>query len=328
MQTIFKIFLALKKQYSDNEDFFEIAPLPLTKNHKIGISQLEQPMFFIKCEDSNKVKAIDCNLEFISVQFNRKCQLKNNKNKIEEGVYTIISLKTNSVDLQEYFLEVIYLIIIKLSDKPNLKDLKSEVEKLINLFSKFSKPALKTIQGLWAELLVIEQSSNPDYLIKAWHSSTKDKFDFNDGSDKIEIKSTSRSRRIHSFSIEQLNQNKNSNLIIVSVFTIETGIGKNTFGLIELIEKKIKDRDSSFRLNEIIAETLGQDFEKSFEVFFDYQSAIDSLKFYDSKSVPKISYNNIPTEVTNVKFDCDLTDITELKFCKNKSPLHSLLFQK
>ncbi len=328
MQTIFKIFLALKKQFSDNEDFFEIAPLPLTKKHKIGISQLEQPMFFIKCEDSNKVKSIDCNLEFISVQFNRKCQLKNNKNKIEEGVYTIISLKTNSVDLQEYFLDVIYLIIIKLSDKPNLKDLKIEVEKLINLFSNFSKPAVKTIQGLWAELLVIEQSSNPDYLIRAWHSSKSDKFDFNDGSDKLEIKSTSKSRRIHNFSIEQLNPNENSNLIIASIFAVETGVGKNIFGLIELIERRIKDKELCFRINEIIAQTLGKDFEKSFDVFYDYQLAIDSIKYYYSEIVPTINSISIPTQITNVRFDCDLTDISDVKSCKNKSLLHSPLFKK
>ena len=75
-----------------------------------------------------------------------------------------------------------------------MKDLKIEIEKLINLFTKFSKPALKTIQGLWAELLIIEQSKNPDYLIQSWHSSTTDKYDFNDGIDKIEVKSTFKSR--------------------------------------------------------------------------------------------------------------------------------------
>ena len=328
MQTVFNIFQRLKALSLDNDGSFKIDSLPLIKNHKIGISHLEQPMFFIKCEDSNKIKSIDCNLEFISVQFNRQCQLKNNKNKIEDGCYTIISLKTDLVALQEYFLEVIFLIIKKLSEEPHLKDLKFEVEKLINLFSKFSKPGLKTIQGLWAELLVIEQSSNPDYLIQAWHSSTNDKFDFNDGSDKIEVKSTSKSRRIHHFSAEQLNPNKNSNLIIASIYTIETGIGKNTFALIELIEKRIKNKELSFKLNEIIAETLGKDFEKSFEVFYDYQLALDSIKFYDSESVPRIHSNSIPTEVTYVRFDCDLTDISELKSCKNKSLLHNLLFHK
>ena len=111
MDSIFKIFLEFKKQSSDNGDSFKVGSLSLIKNHKIGISQNEQPMFFIKCADSVNVKSIDSNLEFISVQFNRKCLLKTTKNEIEEDVYSIISLKTDSIELQEYFLEIFYLII-------------------------------------------------------------------------------------------------------------------------------------------------------------------------------------------------------------------------
>ena len=328
MHSIFKIFQELKKTSVNNADSFNIAALPLIKNHKIGISQNEYPMFFIKCGDSGNVKSIDCNLEFISVQFNRSCQLLNNKKKVEEGVYTIISLKTDSIDLQEYFLDVVYLVIKKLPQNPNLKELKVEVEKLINLFSKFSQPAIKTIQGLWAELLVIEQSNNPDYLIQAWHSSSTDKFDFNDGKDKIEVKSTSKSKRIHNFSIEQLNPNKNSSLIIASVFTVETGIGENIFDLVNSIESKLKDQKLSFRINEIIAQTLGKDFEKAFDIFYDYQLAIDSIAYFDSLNVPSINSNNIPKEINNVRFDSDLTDLPSLKKIKTNSLLHKSLFQK
>lgn len=328
MNSIFKIFKALKKQSSDDSDSFCVASLPLIKNHKIGISQIGQPMFFIKCSDSANVKSIDSNLEFISVQFNRKCQLKTNKYIIEEDVYSIILLKTDSIELQEYFLEIVYLILRKLSDKPLLKELKTEVDSLLNLFSKLTNPPVKTIQGLWAELLVIEQSYNPEYLIQAWHCNKEDKFDFNDGSDKLEIKSTAKNRRIHNFSIDQLSPNKNSSLIIASIFVVQTGVGKNIFGLIELIEKRIKNKELCLRIYEIIAQTLGKDFEKSFEICYDYQLAIDSIKFYYSEIVPTIISASIPTQLTNVRFDCDLTDITDVKSCMNKSLLHNSLFKK
>src|SRR5690606_18027920 len=201
-------------------DSFAIASLPSIKNHKIGISQNGQPIFFIKCDNSAKINSLDTNLEFISVQFNRQCQLINSKGKKEEDIYTIISLKSDSDYLQEYFLKIVFVLIKNLSEKPLLKNLKIEIEKLINLFAKFSKPALKTIQGLWAELLIIEQSKNPDYLIQSWHSSTTDKYDFNDGNDKIEVKSTAKSRRIHNFSLEQLTPNLSSKLIVASIFAI------------------------------------------------------------------------------------------------------------
>lgn len=326
MKSVFEIYRDLESNSSNIVDGFSIASLPSVKHHKIGISPSGQPMFFIKCDDSTETKSIDSNLEFISVQYNRECQLLANKKKTADGIYTVISLKTDSIDLQEYFLEIVFLVVKKLPSNPKLKELKIEVEKLINLFSKFSKLPSKTIQGLWAELLVIEKSKNPEYLIKAWHSSMTDKFDFNDGTDKIEVKSTSKSRRVHTFSLEQLNPNKNSNLIIVSVFSVETGIGKSIFDLIELIEKRIKDNDLSIRINEILAETLGNSFEKAFDVFFDYQLATDTIQFYKSEAIPSIDAKYIPKELTNVHFDSDLTEVIPLKKNKSESTLHKSLF--
>lgn len=326
MQTVFKIFQELHSNSTSLVDGFNISSLPLVKHHKIGVSPNGQPMFFIKSDSLEKSKSIDSNLEFISVQYNRECQLLTNTKKTEEGIYTVISLKTDSIDLQEYFLEIVYLVVKKLSATPTLKELKIEVEKLINLFSKFSKPPSKTIQGLWAELLVIEQSKNPEYLVRAWHSAITGKFDFNDGVDKIEVKSTAKSRRVHTFSIEQLNPNKNSNLLIVSVFAVETGVGKSIFDLVESIEKRLKETSLNLRINEILAETLGNSFEKAFDVFFDYQLATDTIQFYKSESIPSIEMKNIPKELSQVHFESDLTEVTPIKKSKQDSTLHKSLF--
>ena len=324
MKSVFSIFLELKEESNSKTDGFVIAPLPAVKNHKIGVSGEDTPMFFIKCEDSNSEKSFDYNLEFVSVQFNRECQLISGKQSAK-GFYTVISLKTDSTDLQKYFLDVVFLVVKNLAPKPTLKELKIEVEKLVNLFSQFSKPPQKTIQGLWAESLVIEQAKNPDYLIEAWHSEPTAKFDFNDGVDKIEVKSTSKSKRIHSFSIEQLNPNKNSNLIVASVFAVETGTGKSIYDLLELIGRKIIDKNLFFRLNEITVKTLGKDFEKTFEIFFDYALAVDSLAFYESDSIPKIDVSSVPPQISNVRFDSDLSEIKPLKKLETKSLLHRAL---
>lgn len=326
MQNVFKIFQNLKNESPRDGDSFAIASLPTIKNHKLGISLIGHPMFFIKCDEKTKAKSLDTNLEFISVQFNRQCQLINTKGKIVEGIYTIISLKSDSDYLQEYFLKVVFVLIKNLSEKPLLKDLKIEIEKLINLFTKFSKPALKTIQGLWAELLIIEQSKNPDYLIKSWHNATSDKYDFNDGNDKIEVKSTIKSKRIHNFSLEQLIPNTKSKLIISSILTIETGTGTSVFNLVELIESKLKDQNLIYRINEIVASTLGKDFEKALDIYFDYKFSVDSIQHYDSVDIPTINISSIPPNILNVRFDCDLTDVRTANKTRIKSKLHNSMF--
>lgn len=326
MQKIFKIFHDLKNELPRNGDSFAIATLPTIKNHKLGISLNGQPMFFVKCDEKIKAKSLDTTLEFFSVQFNRHCQLINNKGKIEEGIYTIISLKSDSDYLQEYFLKIVFVLIKNLSEKPLLKDLKIEIEKLINLFSKFSKPAIKTIQGLWAELLIIEQSKNPDYLIKSWRNSTSDKYDFNDGNDKIEVKSTTKSRRIHNFSLEQLMPNTKSKLIVSSILTIETGTGTSIFELVEIIESKLIDPNLIYRINEIVASTLGKDFEKAFDIYFDYKFSVDSVQHYDSVDIPTINISSVPSNILNVRFDCDLNDVRTANKTRIKSKLHNSLF--
>lgn len=327
MLSIFKIFQDLKNEIPSKIDGFTIANLPKIKNHKIGLSKDGLPLFFIKCENETNEKALDYNLESISIQFNQKCQLLSNDKKIADGVYTVIALKTDSIDLQEYFLNILYFVILKLPEIAKLKELKIEVEKLVSLFNKFSKLPTKTIQGLWAELLVIEQSSNPEYLVKTWHYSPTDKFDFNDGIDKIEVKSTAKSRRIHNFSLEQLNPNKNSNLIIASVFAVETGKGKTIFDLVKLINDRVKSNEVSFKINEVLLDTLGRDLEKTFEHYFDYQLAVDSLAFFDSELVPKIEISSIRQEISNIHFDSDLSKIQELNKVSTNSLLHNSLLK-
>lgn len=320
--SIFDIFNNLQ-QRPIHTDFYSVASLPFSKKHKIGISHDGFPLFFISCNDVSPT--IDINLEKISVQFYCSCKLYENSIQTE-NIYSIISLKTKNTDFQKYFIEIIILIIKKLSDEPSHKQLKIEIEKLVHLFSKFSQPPRKTIQGLWAELLVIEQSQNPEYLIRSWHTSPKSKFDFNDGKDKIEVKSTSKSRRIHNFSAEQLSPNEHSDLWIASVFVIESGQGKNIFDLLETISKRVKNNELRLQLNGIIFKTLGDSLENAFETHFDYQQACDTLIFYDYKDIPTIDTKSIPKEISNIRFDVDLS---QCKSLKNKSinSFQSLIFK-
>jgi len=148
MLSIFKIFQDLKNENPKNKEGFSIDNLPKIKHHKIGLSKNELPLFFIKCEDVSTQKVLDYNLESISIHFNQKCQLKAKDKKVTVGNYTIIALKTDSVDLQEYFLNIIYFVILKLPEISKLKELKIEVENLIMLFTKFSRPRVYGFGGM------------------------------------------------------------------------------------------------------------------------------------------------------------------------------------
>lgn len=239
-------------------------------------------------------------------------------------IYTVITLNQSDCDFQNYFLEVVYLILQKIPKKADGVLIKKEIDKILQLFSYTSLPAEKSVQGLWAELLVIEQSENPEYLIKSWHSQANSRFDFNDGKDKLEVKSTSLAKRVHDFSLDQLKPNENSKLIIASVFALETTSGKNINDLRKMIFDKIPDLEIQALFDSIMFKVLGNEISKSFDFYIDYQLAVDELKFFDFDSIPKIE--SIPTEISNVKFSCDLSNIKSLS--KNElKKIDSVLFR-
>ncbi|WP_241279552.1 PD-(D/E)XK motif protein [Chryseobacterium cucumeris] len=312
----YKKFLELQQKDVDSvSGYISVESVPFSDYHKIGVSPDGFPLFFVKCD--NTVSSIDINLELISVLFSQDCSIRE-KELDSEDIYTIVLLKTLNRDLQQYFTDVFSIILQQLVVIPTERELHKEIRKVIDLFSSISKPPVKSIQGLWSELLIIDFAKNPEYLISSWHVLPSDKYDFNDGKDKLEVKSTSKQNRVHRFSIEQLNGNVGSELIVASLFVLETGLGKSILNLRDSIISKIKNIDIHLKLNEIIYRTIGNQYEKLGDIFFDYQMAIDSLTFYNAKNIPNILSSNIPSELSNITFDCDLTSVSEIKTGENQ----------
>lgn len=290
---------------------FGVKTLPFSNLVLLGISSEGNPIFFIDKEFQNTTK--DIRLALISVLFNRDCSLIQDDGTTVEKKFSLILLHSDDYDMQQYFINVVSLLFQKLHKDPSQKELVDEINKLTLLFSATTKPAMKTIQGLWAEMLIIEQANNPEYLIKAWHSSPNSKYDFNDGQNKLEVKSTTQQKRIHSFSYEQTIPNPNSKLLIASIMVIETGVGKSIMDLRDNICKRVSDLDLQYKVNEMILSSLGSDFSYITDLFFDYQYAIDETAFINSENIPTIPESVIPNELSNIKFSCDLSNVPSIK---------------
>ena len=319
---IYKIFAELQSRENNTGNLFTVAQLPFANDHKIGVSDDGYPIFFVKCSDVQS--NADISLELISVLFNRSCRIIEAESIVDD-TFTMLVLKSENIDFQRYFIDVVCILLQQLPGIPTSKGLLNEIEKMVNLFRSSANIPLSAIQGLWAELLVIDNSSNPGYMIAAWHANTGDKFDFNDGRDKVEVKSTSKSERIHTFSLKQLNPNEGSMLVIASVLVIQTGIGQSIIDLRNSILARVADLSLQLKLSEIIIRTIGCDFDKIDNIYFDYQTAVDSLKFYRGEDVPSICTSSVPKLVTNVHFDSNLTDITELSYDLIECPLFNAM---
>ncbi|MEA9412662.1 PD-(D/E)XK motif protein [Flavobacterium sp. PL02] len=316
MTELYNVFSSLNS--NDRNDEYIVGEIPKLINHKIGVSSEGYPVFFVKTLKSKK-KILNKSLEIIKIEFNKECALFVNGNK-EISSYTLITLKSETPEIQSYFLEILLLSIEKISPIPTVDEIEGQLNSLIALFRDFSRIPLKTIQGVWSEMIVIESAKNVDYLVQSWHSSIFSKFDFNDGIDKIEVKSTSKDRRIHRFSLSQLSRNTSSHLVIASIMTSEVGIGCNVFDIREKIYQKLKNKNLIVKVDEILSKTLGNNIEKSIDCFFDYNSAFDSLQFYQSESIPNID-GEIPSQISNISFDCDISNVSPIEILSTESIL-------
>ena len=326
----------LRALHNGNSEGGEFTVVPLDKMaHKAGISEEGYPKFFV-CTNDTASSTKNTTLEILSVEYNLSCTFIDDNDISIPHFYTVITLRSLDTTLQSEFVDIILLMLQRLPEMPSKREISIEVENLISIFSAMTCPPRKQIQGLWAELLVIERSMVPEMVINAWHNTPTSKYDFTLGRDKVEVKSTSGEERKHHFSLDQLNPSRNSRLLIASVVVRESGHGNGGLSVRELYDKictRVTSIDARMHLYQVIAETIGTDMHKLENVFFDYVEASDTLRFYDSNDVPGINKDGIMPGVSSVGFSSDLTGIIDVQdnesaFAVTDSPLFNSLFMK
>lgn len=312
MENIYEIFKQLSRSEADGS-LFNVQPITRTK-HKIGASAEGYPMFFVATSDNDDLVQ-NLNAELLSVNYNVHCKIIENDVIIDNVVFSIIVLRSKDSNLQSLFIEFFRLFLSDNSELTTVQ-LGIKIEGLMDIFASLKKAPVHKLQGLWSELLLIETSNNPTVLAKAWHSSPESKYDFTYGRDKIEVKSTSSEKRIHHFSLDQLNPSENSRLIVASVVVRESAKGENGLSINDLYERictKISDIDIQVHVYTVIVSTLGRDFAKANDKFFDYIGGFDSVKFCDYKTISKIDKKYIPELVSDVKFSSDMTTLDDVR---------------
>ncbi len=330
MANEFHIFSQLRdKPEQTTENRYHVVSLP-GRLHKLGVSDEGYPKFFVHTSDHTIMQNL--NGEMLSVEYNMLCNVIEGDIVMDNERFSIITLRSTNEQLQKVFLDVFLMMLDSMPQKPTNLMLASKIESLLSIFSKMKRRPLHKLQGLWAELLLIEQSIAPTTVARAWHAQPDSKYDFTMGSDKIEVKSTQGENRIHRFSLDQLNPSPNSRLLICSTVVRESAKADNglsVFDLYESISLKITDSDVRMHVNDVLVETLGSDFYEAQRKFFDYTEACDRMALYDYQDIPKIDRSIIPEHVTDVKFNADLTHLTDIReqgYAHEGSELFNALF--
>ena len=296
-----------------NNRTFNATPVPEHPSFRIAKTFEGNPALLLSVANGVKGSALkNFRLKYLQLEQNVECKItENGKSRFQ--TFTVITFTNTDRNLREYFLRISETLIKTLSNNPTQQQVVDSLNRFVEVFRSLTDTPTNTVHGLWTELFLIESSSNPKILLNYWHNFPEEKFDFNSGGEKIEVKSNSNFERIHIFSSEQLSQSKGTQVLVASIFIRQHSNGQSIQQIVESITNKVQDGELIEKLINIVFRTLGSSLEQSIRIKFDYNIAKDSLQFYKQQDIGKIEELHIPSEVSEVRYKSDITDISPVE---------------
>jgi hypothetical protein len=254
-------------------------------------------------------------VELRNLSFRPRCACKVTSGGRPETIETLAVLKcsTEDITLREYFLRALSGTLAALPpSSPTETDVAAAVSKLVELFRCLEEPPQASIQGLWCELFLIAHAPAVHLAAKAWHKEPRELYDFSFGEQRVEVKSTTTSHRVHEFLLEQLLPPVGTRVVVASFMIQESTSGLSVRDLWENIESSADfPAELRERFSRVISLSLGRDWREAHQIAFDPVSALRQMHLYEASVVPKVD-RSYPPEVTDVRFKCDLSTVTPI----------------
>jgi len=251
-------------------------------------------------------------LENLAVLFDLQCQVTSPRRGSQSGTFTVLKCVAADGIIRSYFLSLIPGIATAIGRTKDRTKIAAVVENLVELFRSLNAPPRKEIQGLWGELFLLCRANNVSLLAEAWHASPRDRYDFNKGQERIDVKTSSQNLRRHHFALDQICPPTGTRLLVASIMVQSSGAGTSVIDLLEIIRSRLgKDAAAFVRIMRLVHETLGESWRNVHNVRFDYEAALDSLCYYDAGRIPRVALP-LPDGVSQVSFVADLIHVSVL----------------
>lgn len=283
------------------EQQFHALPIPGQESVRLAVGSDSVALLL---PSASRRAAFDLELQNIRARFAVDVEIRHEHSVIRENV-AIVQTKGLSVSLESQFLDVIAVLL------PGIEGLDADkaarfIHELIDLFRALEQPERKAIQGLWGELVVMHQASDPEFLATSWHATPGDKYDFAYAAERIEVKTSSHLRH-HRFSLEQLSPPDPIKVIVASMIVTVDRRGTTCEDVIDLISTRIAAPTRAQILRKVI-QALGTQWANAARDGFNLANALSSLKWYCAQAVPRVV--DAPGGVSEVKFISNL-DLAE-----------------
>lgn len=288
---------------------FSAQSLPELDAYRIGKNSDSHPALLISVTDPGSRALIDYRLENLDITHGVGCVVVHPDGTQEYQPFSVVRCLSNDSEVQDMFLHSIESMVVAIGSHPTAADVSRGIAKLVEIFRLMGQAPRKTIQGLWAELLVIAEARDPEQLARAWHVTFLEMYDFNRGGQRIEVKSAIGQRRQHHFSLAQLRPPPGATVLVASVLVQRAGQGHSVIDLASEVKNKLGNGTEVLsHVDEVVAEALGNSWRRAGEYRFDREGACHSLTFFFATDIPKVELQ-LPPEVSNVHFEVDLSGV-------------------
>ena len=284
----------------DKDTLYLIEPI----TEKTGFfSQDGKLIFIVKDEAGLRPEGIDT--EYLKLQTHIKLSSVKNFQTFEDGYYNLIVF--NAETSNENIFDFINLCEIYARNEEELS-FRDFFYTLISIFQLPSEKMYLNAIGLYGELKFMEYCAKEiDLDISTyWHRNGElSKYDFSNGDNFIEIKSTSNGSEIATIKHKQIFEVSDGYLVLVSTYTDDTG---ETID--ELIESMHKEEKYFKNIN--FNATLTKELKRVSEV--DCQTmrfVVNEIKMFNTKDINP--FDNIPLGITELNYKYDLSECIEIE---------------
>jgi hypothetical protein len=250
-------------------------------------------------------------LRYLQSEFHVSCRLRTDEREVED-TFALVSCDANEPDLHELFIRSFDAARQDLPEECNTQRLRELIQGLAALFRSFSKPSLRSVSGLWAELFVIGHCGKTREAMAMWRATAFDRFDFSRPGAVIEVKATTSQVRTHEFALEQLAIPKGGKGFVISLLLQQLTGGVGIMDLVVEIEASIT---SEPRLREKlwsnVLSDLGSDFSEVLDRRFDPTFADKHLFVFEMQEIPMVRPVQEP-RISSIRFVANLTDMLPL----------------
>jgi hypothetical protein len=278
-------------------------------NHRLAKDASGSPCLLLR-QPSAAISA-PTRLQNLMISYAVPCVVNRDDGVQEHGVFTIIKCASTDPSLFPHFLRILSPLVMVLGPTPTSAAVRRAIIGLVQLFQALTIPARKSVQGLWAELLMIRYATDPAQVAAAWHGTFGERVDFVAGQQRCEVKSSSARVRTHHFSLAQLMPPPPARLIVASVFVESIGGGMSLGTLFDETRALLaSDPAMLARFDLVFYSTLGSAWAEALDERFDLELARSSVQFFDSIDIPRTDAP--PPTVSDVRFTSDLSAVAPL----------------